>query len=738
MKRKSLYFGVLFTLLLCCALVFSGCAPRDTEDGTGTVSGQTPSGDTPSEGTGSGTENGTGGGEPDDGEDSRPVGSGGDVFDDVETDPAHTCAGEKWTKVKAATCAEEGEEVRKCDKCDEVLETRVIAKTAHSVVSHAGQAATCTGEGWKAYDTCENCEYNTYESLEALGHDIAHHEEKAPTCKATGFAAYDACSRDGCDYTTFAGELPTVDHSYAQDRRCVWCNKEYGGQPLAYDSHGDGTCTLTGIGTYTGTALEVPQKAMNGDVVVAIGEGAFAESGITSVTFAEDSRVTLIGKNAFKACPSLETVVLPTSVKSIGANAFAGCAYLWCFTVPEDGALKSIEKEAFANCTALSSFTLPSGVESIGVSAFYGCRRLVEVFDLSEALTVRKGYDSENGSIGYYAVDVKTRSGDSGAWMSEDGFRFYSGTGGCYLLGARAVGTVLTLPEDCNGEDYAILQYAFYGCDALVEVTLPNAVTGIGKLAFANCRALSAFRIGGESGLSSIGESAFLNCSLLSSILLPAGLTEIGENAFLRCYRLVEIYDLTEFIDVEKKDTENHGGVGAYALGILTDGEEESRVFSDANGYVFYAETHSQYLIGYDGTGRNLTLPQSCKGKSYHVNRYAFYGNTAVKSVTFSGEVTGIGEYAFGDCTSLEAVIIAESVNRIDANAFAGCEALTNATFKLVKIWKCTDESGDVIGVTASSATLGNKEEAATLLKSTYVSKYWMRTDPDPDWSGWY
>ena len=42
----------------------------------------------------------------------------------------------------------------------------------HDLVRHAGKAATCTKEGYKAYDTCSRCDYTTYEEIPALGHDF--------------------------------------------------------------------------------------------------------------------------------------------------------------------------------------------------------------------------------------------------------------------------------------------------------------------------------------------------------------------------------------------------------------------------------------------------------------------------------------------------------------------------------------------------------------------------------------
>lgn len=41
----------------------------------------------------------------------------------------------------------------------------------HSLAHHEGQAATCTENGWEAYDTCKNCDYTSIKNIPALGHD---------------------------------------------------------------------------------------------------------------------------------------------------------------------------------------------------------------------------------------------------------------------------------------------------------------------------------------------------------------------------------------------------------------------------------------------------------------------------------------------------------------------------------------------------------------------------------------
>ena len=87
---------------------------------------------------------------------------------------------------------------------------------SHDLVHHEAQAATCTGIGWKAYDTCSRsgCNYTTYREISALKHDFVYHQAKPATCKEKGWDAYRTCSR--CDYTDYV-ELPALkNHNLRQ------------------------------------------------------------------------------------------------------------------------------------------------------------------------------------------------------------------------------------------------------------------------------------------------------------------------------------------------------------------------------------------------------------------------------------------------------------------------------------------------------------------------------------------
>lgn len=90
--------------------------------------------------------------------------------------------------------------------------------------------------------------------------------------------------------------------------------------------------------------------------------------------------VTRIVSNAFKGCENLESVEIPSSIKSIGDNAFNNCTNLKTVTF-EAGVsqCESIGTRAFAGCEELKSIVIPRSVKEVGDYAFNDCVRLESV-----------------------------------------------------------------------------------------------------------------------------------------------------------------------------------------------------------------------------------------------------------------------------------------------------------------------------------------------------------------------
>lgn len=283
---------------------------------------------------------------------------------------------------------------------------------------------------------------------------------------------------------------------------------------LKYTLNGNGmSYSVTGIGTYSGTALSIP-STYSGKPVTNIGDNAFQNcTDITSVTIPNSvtsigggaflcctalgtvnwnptactsagsyrnpifstcsslttvnigENVTTIPSDAFYNCVGIENIKIPDSVTSIGESAFYNCRGLTSVTL--GSGIASVGEWAFYGCSGLASITIPAGVTSIGADAFIGCYNLKEVCNTTSSLTIIAG-KSDNGYVGYYAKAVYT--------VINKELTSYTGTG-----------TDLILPNVITKINAGV----FNKNTNIVSITIPTSVTNIGSYAFSGCTSLT-------------------------------------------------------------------------------------------------------------------------------------------------------------------------------------------------------------------------------------------------------
>ena len=98
----------------------------------------------------------------------------------------------------------------------------------------------------------------------------------------------------------------------------------------------------------------------------------------------------------------------------------------------------------------------------------------------------------------------------------------------------------LVIPDTVEGYPVTTIGYrAFYECQSLTTVIIPDSVKEIGEYAFFACTSLTSVTI--PDSVKEIGERAFVDCTSLTSVTIPGSVKEIGECAFADCKNLTSV-----------------------------------------------------------------------------------------------------------------------------------------------------------------------------------------------------
>ena len=224
-----------------------------------------------------------------------------------------------------------------------------------------------------------------------------------------------------------------------------------------------------------------------------------------------------IGKNAFDYNVLLKELIIPESVEEIGRSLLLFSMEVEKVRLPDN--LEVMNDMLFAECKELKEVNIPSKVREIYGGIFYGCLKApASIAVLPETVEILDG-DLYCGipSIESVVIPPKVRI------MR----RAFSGVPNLKKV---------TIQTDKLTE---IGEYAFYNCDNLEDINIPDGVTRIGNSAF-YCN-LSLRKINIPSSVTYIAENAFA-CTHLDSIDIPAGVTFIGRNAFWNNRNLKKVY----------------------------------------------------------------------------------------------------------------------------------------------------------------------------------------------------
>ncbi len=456
----------------------------------------------------------------------------------------------EWEVIEKATYEKEGLERRACSLCN-IEETRVIPKLvkATAIELSDSKKALVVGTSFTITATVKPDDaYNRTVIWSSSNPSVATVDENGNvTAIALGKAVITAESADGAK----AECRIIVENENIFKYKLV---------PSQTGSESSYTVTITGY-----------KKPLSGE--------------ITIPETIEGYEVTAIGRDAFRDCTEITSIVMPDSVTEIGSYAFSGCTSLSKIILPKG--LKEIAVGIFCNCSALESISVPEGVTVIGDFAFTNCSDLKQVNLPSGLITI-------------------------GSYRHSEGASFE----GCSSL------KEITIPDSV----IMIENASFSGCSSLKEITIPDSVKVIGYATFSECTNLESVTIG--SGVEQLDVDAFfkysnapVSCRRLANIIvspdnktyssvdgvlfnkdksellaypignkrssytIPDGVTKIDQKAFYGC-RYIE----TLTIPASVKEIEDSALGNCYdirTINYLGTREQWKEVIIGADNYMF-------------------------------------------------------------------------------------------------------------------------------------------------------
>ena len=240
---------------------------------------------------------------------------------------------------------------------------------------------------------------------------------------------------------------------------------------------------------------------------------------------------------------SLNRIVLPDTLKSIGSNAFYGCKYLSGSLIIPEG-VTEIKRGAFNGCIGLNGIlSLPSTLKKLGNrgeddmgdegtdyygGVFQNCRNLTGNLILPDNLELIRGYcfSGCSGLYGELRLPAKLKR------MGNCAFSYCSGFSGS-----------LSIPQGIT----ALPSEAFHNCGFNGTLTLHDGITNIANDAFANCHFKGELHL--PKSLKVISENVFCNNDFSGTLTLPSTLTHIGSNAFANNWRLMGVLDIPNEVE---------------------------------------------------------------------------------------------------------------------------------------------------------------------------------------------
>ena len=348
----------------------------------------------------------------------------------------------------------------------------------------------------------------------------------------------------------------------------------------------------------------------------------------------------------------------------------------------------SISYEAFALCKNLNSVTIPSTVKTIGIRSFYGTK-ISKITVPSKTKTIGQGAFGSCKSLktivmpGDFKLKLEEDTDDKLWYVTSDQSAVDTITFNTKLkLANVSYLSANNLVVAKNDPSYQSIEGVIYTKDGKGIVRVPQKRTEL-KIK-EGCTEFNMQSVLYNSTDSEGDE--FNNCSKLKKIVIPSSVKSINKIKY-KTDRADACDMHVDTIEIAPKDFDANS---LYALGSSLGKnitiESLMKLLPDQITYkdhMYITKDHG--LLKYDGKDANVEIPEEITW----IAPEAFYRNETLKNVKLPSKITTIEENTFYGCSELEAVIIPDQVTMIGKSAFDECTVLKSVTFgKSLKVIK--------------------------------------------------
>ena len=350
--------------------------------------------------------------------------------------------------------------------------------------------------------------------------------------------------------------------------------------------------------------------------------------------------VTSVSYEAFALCKNLNSVTIPSTVKTIGIRSFYGTK-IYKITVPSK--TKTIGQGAFGSCKDLKTIVMP-GDFKLKLEEDTDDKLWYVTSDQSAVDTITFNTKLKLENVSYLSANNLVVAKNDPSYQSIEGVIYTKDGKGIVRVPQKR--TELKIKEGCT--------------EFNMQSVLYNSTDSEGD--------------------------EFNNCSKLKKIVIPSSVKSINKIKY-KTDRADACDMHVDTIEIAPKDFDANS---LYALGSSLGKnitiESLMKLLPDQITYkdhMYITKDHG--LLKYDGKDANVEIPEEITW----IAPEAFYRNETLKNVKLPSKITTIEENTFYGCSELEAVVIPDQVTMIGKSAFDECTVLKSVTFgKSLKVIK--------------------------------------------------